>query len=97
MKFGLEDKKIKKIVSVFSKYEAVEKAVIFGSRARGDFEYNSDIDIAVYTNGKSVTGLQSDLEEAVGIYKLNLIFMDELNNDQLRKNIERDGVEVYRA
>ena len=97
MKFGLEDKKIKKIVSVFSKYEAVEKAVIFGSRARGDFEYNSDIDIAVYTNGESVTRLQSDLEEAVGIYKLNLIFMDELNNDQLRKNIERDGVELYRA
>ena len=97
MKFGLEDKKIKKIVSVFCKYEAVEKAVIFGSRARGDFEYNSDIDIAVYTNGQSTTGLQSDLEEAVGIYKLNLIFIDELNNDQLRKNIERDGVEVYRA
>jgi len=97
MKFGLEDKKIKKIVSVFNKYKAVEKAVIFGSRARGDFEYNSDIDIAVYTNGQSVTGLQSELEEAAGIYKFNLVFMDELNNDQLRQNIEKDGVEIYRA
>ncbi|ACB86131.1 nucleotidyltransferase family protein [Natranaerobius thermophilus] len=97
MNIGLEDKKIQKIVSLFSKYEAVEKAVIFGSRARGDFAYNSDIDIAVYTNGQSVTGLQTDLEEAAGIYKINLIVMDELNNDQLRQNIERDGVEVYRA
>ena len=97
MKLGLEDKKIKKIVTVFSKFEAVKKAVIFGSRARGDFDYNSDIDIAVYTNGQSITELQSDLEEAAGIYKINLILMDELNNEQLRHNIEKDGVEIYRA
>ncbi len=97
MRFGLEDIKIKKIASVLSKYEIVKRAVIFGSRARGDFKYNSDIDIAVYTDGQSATGLQSDLDEAVGIYKINVIYMDSLNSEKLIHNVERDGVEIYKT
>ncbi|MCF6093277.1 nucleotidyltransferase domain-containing protein [Microaerobacter geothermalis] len=96
MRFGLEDKIMEKIISIFSRYKAVQKAVIFGSRARGDFKYNSDIDIAVLTNGEPVTGLLHDLDEAAGIYKTNLIILDKLNNERLRQNIERDGIEIYR-
>jgi predicted nucleotidyltransferase len=95
MRFGLEDKKIKKIVFIIRRYNAVQKAVIFGSRARGDFKYNSDIDIAVYTNGEPVSGLLYELDEAAGIYKTNLIIMDKLNNEKLRQNVERDGIEIY--
>ena len=97
MKYGLDDKKINKIVSVFRKYAGVQKAVLFGSRARGDFKYNSDIDIAVYTDGRSLTGLQSDLDEAVGIYKFNLINIDDIKNEKLRQNIEKEGEEIYKT
>ncbi|WP_366922101.1 nucleotidyltransferase domain-containing protein [Metallumcola ferriviriculae] len=95
MRFGLEDKIIKKINSVLSRYKTVHKAMIFGSRAKGDFKYNSDIDIAVYTNGESVTGLLHELDEAAGIYKTDLIIMEQLNNEKLRQKIERDGIEIY--
>jgi predicted nucleotidyltransferase len=40
MRFGLDDKKIEKIITVISQLKAVKKAVIFGSRARGDYQYN---------------------------------------------------------
>lgn len=96
MRFGLDDNKIAAIVLIISKYQAVQKAVIFGSRARGDSKYNSDIDIAIYTNGESVTGLLPELDDAAGIYKTNLVIMDRLTNGKLRQNIERDGVEIYR-
>jgi predicted nucleotidyltransferase len=95
MRFGLEEKKISKLTSIIGKYKAVRKAVIFGSRARGDFEYNSDIDIAIYTNGESVTGLSQELDEAAGIYKTNLIIFEKLNNEKLRENIERDGIKIF--
>ncbi|MBB6495997.1 nucleotidyltransferase domain-containing protein [Methanococcus maripaludis] len=48
MKFGIDDLKLKSIVEVIKKY-SVEKAVIFGSRARGDYKNTSDIDIAIYS------------------------------------------------
>ncbi|MGF7184798.1 putative nucleotidyltransferase [Desulfitispora alkaliphila] len=95
MKFGLEDKKIEQIVSTFNRYKAIKKAVIFGSRARGDYQYNSDIDIAVYTNGKPITGLLHELDDAAGIYKINLIVVDELVNEKLKENIEKDGIQIY--
>ena len=49
MKFGLSDdiyEKIKKIADKYNKY----KFKIFGSRARGDYRSNSDIDIAIVSN-----------------------------------------------
>ena len=95
MDFGLDNNQIEKIISILNHYPAVKKAVIFGSRARGDHKYNSDIDIAVYTDGQSTTGLSLELEEAAGILKTNLIIMNQLTNEALRRNIEQDGIEIY--
>ena len=44
MKYGLSDEnylKIKNVINKFSNYEFI----IFGSRARGDYKNNSDIDV----------------------------------------------------
>jgi predicted nucleotidyltransferase len=96
MRFGLDDKKIEKLITVISQSKAVKKAVIFGSRARGDYQYNSDIDIAVYADGETTPGLVSNISEAAGIYKTNVIMMNKLGNEDLRRNIENDGVEIYK-
>lgn len=96
IKFGLENKTVDKLVAVISKSDVVIKAVIFGSRARGDYKYNSDIDIAVYTDGEPYPGFSRDVDEAAGIYKTNIIIMEKLSNTKLRQNIERDGVEIYK-
>ena len=49
MKFGLSEDtyiKLKEVVNKYSNY----KFKIFGSRARGDYKNNSDIDIAIEGN-----------------------------------------------
>ncbi|GAW32614.1 nucleotidyltransferase family protein [Carboxydocella sp. JDF658] len=96
MKFGLEQRIIEKIVSVIDMCKVVQKAVIFGSRARGDFRYNSDIDIAIYMDGKPYPGFFADLDNAAEIYKINVIDMASVTNEKLRQNIEREGIEIYR-
>lgn len=95
MNFGLPEHILQAITSELQKRENVTRALIFGSRGRGDFKYNSDIDIAVYADGGLPPGLYLDLDEAAGIYKINLVDMNSLHNEKLRRRIEQQGVEIY--
>ncbi|ADG81471.1 nucleotidyltransferase family protein [Thermincola potens] len=96
MMFGLKEQIIDGIKHVLMKNHAITRAVIFGSRARGDYKYNSDIDLAVYCEGKLPAGLWLDLDEAAGIYKIDVIDMNSAVDEELRQRIEEQGVEIYR-
>ncbi len=96
MRFGLKDSVLQRLVGVLAKNETVSKALIFGSRAIGDYRYNSDIDLALYFNGEMPIGLTLDLDEAVGIYKIDVVDMGRLSNLSLRQRIEDQGIEIYR-
>ena len=96
MSFGLKDSLLQDIKNVLAGNENVFKAVIFGSRARGDYQYNSDIDLAVYCLKPMPAGLSLDLDEAAGIYRIDVVDMNRLTNESLRKRIEEQGVEIYR-
>jgi len=95
MKFGLKDDIIRGITGELAKCPQVKRAVVFGSRARGDYRYNSDIDIALYAEGGVPAELYLNLDEAAGIYKINLVDMGSLENEKLRRSIETQGVEIY--
>ncbi len=96
MNLGLPEETIQAIVKELKKREEVFRAVIFGSRARGDSKYNSDIDLAIYCEGELPPGLRLDLDEAAGIYKIDVIDMNGPLDDKLRRRIENQGVEIYR-
>lgn len=96
MNFGLPEQIMQAIIKELQKRENVSRAVIFGSRARGDYKYNSDIDLAVYCEGELPPGLWLDLDEAAGIYKIDVIDMNSPLDDKLRQRIEDQGVEIYR-
>ena len=48
MKYGLSDQTIKKIHDVLIQYPQVEEAVLYGSRARGDYKNGSNIDLTLH-------------------------------------------------
>ena len=54
-------------------------------------------DLAVCTNGETISPLLLEVDDAAGIYKTNLVIMDNLTNEKLRENIERDGIEIYKS
>lgn len=95
MKFGLNEEIVLAIKHVLMRYPGVEQAKIFGSRARGDFKNTSDIDIAVYFVGELPPRLSLDIEEAAGIYKVDVVDMNNLHNEKLRQRIEEQGLEIY--
>ena len=47
MKYGLPQSTVQKICSVLNRYPQVEKAILYGSRAKGNYKNGSDIDLTL--------------------------------------------------
>jgi proline iminopeptidase len=76
MKYGLTEKEINLIRSVFKKVPEVETVFIYGSRSKNTFKKTSDIDLAVkfQDESKDKTGyLKSELDDLLIIYECDLI------------------------
>ncbi|MCP4168696.1 MAG: nucleotidyltransferase domain-containing protein [Chloroflexi bacterium] len=52
MRFGLKEKTIAQIHSVLAHHPQVQKAILYGSRAKGNYKTGSDIDLSIF-NGTS--------------------------------------------
>lgn len=77
------------------KYQA-EKIVLFGSRARGDNHSRSDIDLAIYGMQNCNQSLfWSEVDDLPTLLKFDLVFISETTDQELVKNIEKDGVLLY--
>jgi len=94
---GLTEKELDLVCSVFSGSGTVEKAVIFGSRAKGNFKKYSDVDIAVFEGEDRINigKIYTDLDELPLIYKFDVVVYDELNSIELKEHIDRVGVTFY--
>lgn len=98
-RFGLDGKIIKDIVEIIKQYEEVTKAVIFGSRARGDYKKASDIDIALFGDNLTSTintKIFYQIDDLYMPYKVDLINFNTLcEENKIRENILKEGVEIY--
>lgn len=98
-KFGLDKDIIEKLNKIFKKYKEIERVCIFGSRVKGTYKQTSDIDIIMY--GEKLTHtintkVYYDIEDLYLIYKIDLINFNSLSeNDKLKENIIKEGVEIY--
>jgi predicted nucleotidyltransferase len=95
---GLDSYTIQELLSVLVKFPSLESAVIYGSRARGNYRKGSDIDIALF--GKDITfgelsRLDWELDDLLLPYKLDLLLFHELENEELRDHILQDGKLLY--
>lgn len=98
MKFGLEQHIIDNLISVFEQNSKVDKAFVFGSRAKGNYRPDSDIDIAI--KGYDITTddiiAMSVAFESKGItYKIDLINYHTIKEPDLKEHIGRVGIELY--
>ena len=61
---GIRPEVIEEIRNLAQKYD-IEKVILFGSRARGDFRRTSDIDIAVTGGDFARFDMQDELRESI--------------------------------
>ncbi len=92
--FGLSSEIYKQIIEITKKYEC--KFILFGSRARGDYKVNSDIDIAIVgdINEKTEFLIKNDLDLLDIPYQIDIVFMQKDIKKELKEIIEKEGVEL---
>lgn len=98
MPYGLTDATIEKICNVLARHPSVEKAVLYGSRAKGNFKPGSDIDLSLHGATLTLTELgdiDSELDDLLLPYTIDLLIFDTLDHIKLREHIERIGKVFY--
>ncbi|HAN10002.1 MAG TPA: DNA polymerase III subunit beta [Clostridiales bacterium] len=99
MNFGLREDDTKFITEKIAQFEEIKKAVIFGSRAKGNYKQGSDIDIAIFGDSISfgtVARLHTILEEESPMpYLFDIVNYETISNKDLKEHIDRVGKVVF--
>ena len=99
MAYGLKDKTIQNIKGVLSKNQLIEKVILYGSRAKGNYELGSDIDFTLIgdnlTLGNTVYPLMEGLDELYLPYTFDISIFNEIDDQDLIDHIKRVGQVFY--
>ena len=80
-KTGIKCKVLQEIIQL-AKKNCVEKVILFGSRARGDYKERSDIDLAF-------------CETTSTLLEFDIVDLDKPVRKELLESIKREGVVLY--
>ena len=99
MKFGLPESAVQKICGVLSRHPQVKKAILYGSRAKGNYKNGSDIDLTL-RGGADLTlnviyKILNDLDELLLPYTIDLSIFDDISDPDVIEHIQRVGVTFY--
>lgn len=96
--YGLKDIHIKKLQSVFAKYKAIDKAILYGSRAKGNYRIGSDIDLSLVglsLDFETLLSIENEIDDLLLPYKIDLSLLHTIDNIDLIDHINRVGVDFY--
>ena len=98
MRYGLKDETIEKISSVLSGFPEVEKAILYGSRAKGNFKRGSDIDLTLFGPALTLNVLlriENRIDDLLLPYHIDLSIFESISNPDLKEHIQRVGKVFY--
>lgn len=98
-RFGLKESVIQQICAVFAKYPQVAKAVLYGSRAKGNYKTGSDIDLTLL-GGEELTlkvlyKIMDELDDLLLPYMFDLSIFRNISDPDVVEHIQRVGVTFY--
>lgn len=98
--FGLQSRDQTLIKNAIGLFDEIERALIFGSRAMGNYKKGSDVDIAIVgeeVTRKTVSELHFLLNEEYPLpYFFDVVHYEGITNKSLIRHIDTEGVEMYR-
>ena len=98
MIFGLSNKHYDQIIKVFSKYQNIERVILYGSRAKGFQKAYSDIDITLIGDPLDLSLLQKielELDDLLLPFKFDVSNYKTIDNKELLEHIKRVGKIFY--
>ncbi len=98
MQFGLKQTTIEKIQMVFCAFPEVEQAILYGSRAKGNYKNGSDIDMTLIgemLNSTILNKISWQIDDLLLPYSFDLSLFTQIKNPNLIEHIERVGIVFY--
>ncbi|WP_158799736.1 nucleotidyltransferase domain-containing protein [Pedobacter sp. L105] len=98
MRYGLKQSTIDLINGVLVNYPAVEKVILYGSRAKGTYRNGSDIDLTIKGGRVKIEDLfriKSEFDDFLLPYDIDLSVYDKINHAGLIDHIDHSGMLFY--
>ena len=96
--FGLKPEAITKINQIFAEYAEISKAILYGSRAKGNYRNGSDIDLTLisdHLNHRQLLQIQNQIDDLLLPYSIDLSVFSTIDNLHLIEHINRVGITFY--
>lgn len=96
--FGLSYNTIAQIINVLSDFPEVEEAIIYGSRAKGNYKNGSDIDLTLKgdkLNYELLLKIMNKIDDLLLPYSVDISIFNEIDDESLIEHIIRVGKIIY--
>ena len=98
MPYGLTDSELKQLFDIFADHPHVGQAILYGSRAKGNYKPFSDVDITLVGHELTREDLNDILlaiDDLLLPYQVDLSLFHKLKNEALIDHIRRRGIVIY--
>lgn len=98
MTAGLSADTVVRLQQVLARFPQVDQAVLYGSRATGNFKPGSDIDLTLfgkYVDSEVLADIANAIDDLLLPYVVDLSAHSMLDNQALIDHIDRVGVAFY--
>ena len=95
--FGLSLEVLEKIEHCLQKFPELLWVRVYGSRAKGNYETGSDIDLAFSSNTDVSASLLAALDALATPYLFDVTHYETIDNSALKEHIYRVGILIYKS
>ena len=97
-KYGLRDSDISAIQNIFNSCSNLKKAILYGSRAKGNYRPGSDIDLCL--QGELLTYydlvvIENALDDLLLPYTIDLSIYEKIDNPHFLEHVNRVGIDFF--
>ncbi len=92
--YGLNQDIVSSLRTILERKREVMEAIIFGSRAKGNYRLGSDIDLAVKgkkVNFETIIAIKNEAEKLGLLYKIDIVDLAEISDHEVKEHIHRVG------
>lgn len=98
-RFGLKETTIQRICEVLARYPQVQKAILYGSRAKGNYKEGSDIDLVLVggedLDERVLARIDMEIDDLLLPYMIDLSILSHITDPDVLDHIRRVGVVFY--
>lgn len=97
-KYGILEADIQRIVSIFRANPNINELILFGSRAKGNFDQGSDIDLVIKGQALKLNDIlkaKLEVDKLLLPYKFDIVIYNRIKEKALLNHIDRVGVKLY--